>query len=89
MPVFCKNEPNNPSLIVYTYYIVLYYLYISIQTLQISTGLVAQSVEHLPLNWLVREVPGSIPARGLYPKMCDFFYISKGSGYACSKLDLS
>ena len=28
MPVFCKNEPNNPSLIVYTYYIVLYYLYI-------------------------------------------------------------
>ena len=23
MPVFCKNKPNNPSLIVYTYYIVL------------------------------------------------------------------
>ena len=76
MPVFCKNEPNNPSLIVYTYYIVLYYLYISIQTLQISTGLVAQSVEHLPLNWMVREVPGSIPAaavEGSLQKLGEFF----------------
>ena len=76
MPVFCKNEPNNPSLIVYTYYIVLYYLYISIQTLQISTGLVAQSVEHLPLNWMVREVPGSIPASGIFPKIVSIFFIN-------------
>ena len=27
-----------------------------------SSGLVAQSVAHLPLNWVVREESGSIPA---------------------------
>ena len=54
---------------------------------QISTGLIAQSVAYLPLNWMVREVPGSIPstaaAEGFLPKLGDFFLISKGSGYAC------
>ena len=101
MPVFCKNKRNNPSLIVYTYYIVLTYTtYIFwIQMPQISTGLIGHSEAYSPLNWMVREVPGSIPStaagrslvrsppppprRDLSKNWGNFFLISKGSGYAC------
>ena len=54
---------------------------------QISTGLIAHSEAYSPLNWMVREVPGSIPstaaAEGSLQKLGEFFLISKGSGYAC------
>ena len=69
----------------------MYYIY-RILTQQFTTGIVAQSVAQLSLNRLVREVPGSIPTAAAngepIQKLSDFFYISKGSGYACLKVRL-
>ena len=52
----------------------VYIVYNFNSDLKFSTGLVAQSVARLPLNWMVREVPGSIPASGIFPKIVSFFY---------------
>ena len=37
------------------YILGIYQVYILNMTLQLSTGFIAQSVVHSPLNWLVRE----------------------------------
>ena len=54
----------------------IYLVYNFNSDLKFSTGLVAQSVARLTSNWLVREVPGSIPAaagEGSLQKLGEFF----------------
>ena len=82
MPVFCKNEPNNPSLIVYTYYIVLYYLYIFNSDPSNFNRLGSSVSRTLASKLDGPRGPWFDPChrRESFQKLSDFFLISKGIG---------
>ena len=50
-----------------------------------SSGLVAQSVAHLPLNWVVREDCGSIPAAAVIAAVTA---AGASSSEVCTKLQI-